>query len=100
MPRAQSCREFDDFSGVLNESGDFGVGFGSWSVMEGVFYCLKTLLAGFQVWVEHLYKKVNRLAHILVNYAFSLLLRFHFFDSRPDSVTLVVLKDVNESALT
>lgn len=49
------------------------------------------------VHISHLYREANRLADGLANYAFSLPLGFHLFESRPEAVSHVLLEDASGS---
>ena len=42
-----------------------------------------------------MYREANRLVDGLANYAFTLPLGFHLFDSAPDCVTPILLEDAN-----
>ncbi|KAL9830901.1 putative transcription factor interactor and regulator CCHC(Zn) family [Arabidopsis thaliana] len=57
--------------------------------------CYGFLSKDWIVQVSHVYREANRLADGLANYAFTLPLGFHLFDSAPDCVTPILLEDAN-----
>ncbi|XP_010435718.1 PREDICTED: uncharacterized protein LOC104719481 [Camelina sativa] len=58
-----------------------------------VRFCHGFISRDWMVRVVHMHRKANRLADGLVNYAFSLPLSFHLFQSSPESVAAIALQD-------
>ena len=59
--------------------------------------CYGFLSRDWIVRICHVYRKTNRLADILANYAFTLPFGFHSFDIQLEFVSLILLEDINGS---